>query len=52
MCFLKKFEKVSAVPLSKSPAIDDTDAYSSDDSVFVQKNDNLFLSQLEMPIKP
>lgn len=52
MCFLKKFEKVSAVPLLKSPVVDDTDAYSSDDSVFVQKNDNLFLSQLEMPIKP
>lgn len=46
MCFLKKFERVSAVPLSKSPVIDDTDAYSSDDSVLVQKNDNLFFGSL------
>jgi len=52
MCFLKKFERVSAVPLSKSPVIEDTDAYSSDESVLVQKNDNLFLSSLEIPIQP
>lgn len=44
MCFLKKFEQVSALPLGKAAAFEETDAYSSDDSTFLQKNDDAFLN--------
>lgn len=43
MCFLKKFERISTIPVSKTPIIDDTDTYSSDESAFTQKNDDAFL---------
>lgn len=51
MCFLKKFERLPTVPLSKSTVVDDTYAYSADESVFGNRNDNLILSSLEIPNK-
>ena len=52
MCFLKKFEIVSTVPLSKSLVVDDTDAYSSEESVLRQKNDDIFFSSQELLASP
>ena len=43
MCFLKKFERISTIPVSKTPILDDTDAYSSDESTFTHKKDDAFL---------
>ena len=53
MCFLKKFERISTIPVSKSLILDDTDTYSSDESVFTPKNDGTFLhlEQIETPKK-
>lgn len=52
MCFLKKFERVSTVPLSKPFVFDDTDAYSSDESVFGQKNDDIIFSSEKISTCP
>lgn len=43
MCFLKKFERISTIPLSKTSILDDTDTYSSDESAFTSKKDDAFL---------
>jgi hypothetical protein len=43
MCFLKKFERISAIPVSKTSILDDTDTYSSDESAFTPKKDNALL---------
>ncbi len=48
MCFLKKFERVSTVPLTKSLILDETDAYSSDESILGQKNDDMFFCSQEI----
>ncbi len=48
MCFLKKFERISTVPLIKSLILDETDAYSSDESVLGQKNDDMFFCSKEI----
>ena len=43
MCFLKKFERIPAVPVSKTQIFEDTDAYSSEQSSFVTKKDDIIL---------
>jgi len=52
MCFLKKFERVSTVPVSKAVILDDTDAYSSDESVLGQKNDDMFYASQKISTTP
>lgn len=42
MCFLKKFERISTIQVSKTQIMDDTDAYSSDESVSAHKIDDAF----------
>ena len=41
MCYLKKFERTAVIPATKSSILDDTDNYSSDESILNSKNDDI-----------
>jgi len=48
MCFLKKFERISTIPVSKTVIYDDTDNYSSDESVYSPKKDTTIFNIKEI----